>query len=90
MAYSRWGYSDWYIFWHTSDAKKKEEEILAVWRADVEELPVYSYAVVKDMLAKDDFSDVLGYTPADHEFLRYIFQQWIRDVDEAYAKGEER
>lgn len=90
MSYSRWGGSDWYIFWHTSDAKRKEDEILAVWHASVETLPVYSYTSIKDMLTKDDFSEVLGYSPEDHNFLKRIFQRWIEDVDKAYRKGDEK
>ena len=86
MAYSRWLCSDWYIFWHASDAKKKEDEILAVWHAGISDLPVYKYTEIREMLAKDDFSEIKGYSSKDHAFLREIFEEWIRDVDEWYQE----
>ena len=89
MAYSRWLCSDWYIFWHTSDAKRKEDEMLAVWYAGIEDLPVYKYIEIKEMLKKDDFSKIKGYTPKDHAFLREIFEEWIQDVDSWYQESDD-
>ena len=89
MAYSRWLCSDWYIFWHSSDAKKKEDEILAVWYARMEDFPVYKYTEIKEMLEKDDFSAIKGYTPKDHAFLREIFEAWISDVDKWYQESDD-
>jgi hypothetical protein len=37
LSYSRWGESDWYIFWRASDTKK----------ADDEQLPTFTYAALK-------------------------------------------
>ena len=90
MAYARWSWSDWYIFWHASDAKRKEDEILAVWHVGSEDCPTYNYREVKEMLRNNDFSTIEGYSPQDHIFLREIFEIWISDIDKWYQeRGDE-
>ncbi|RLJ01286.1 MAG: hypothetical protein DRP11_04640 [Candidatus Aenigmatarchaeota archaeon] len=88
MAYSRWSFSDWYVFWHTSNARRKEDELLAVWHVGVDEdsLPVYRYMDVVAMLTANDLSRIPGYKPEDHDFLVGIFKKWVADVDKWYEQ----
>ena len=42
MSYYRWSNSNWYAFWMSSDAERKEDEQLALWYS-MEMQPTFSY-----------------------------------------------
>ena len=42
MSYYRWSNSNWYAFWMSSDADRKEDEQLALWYS-METQPTFSY-----------------------------------------------
>ena len=42
MAYYRWSNSNWYIFWQSSDAGRKEDEQLALWY-NMDSNPTFTY-----------------------------------------------
>ncbi len=86
MAYSRWSDSDWYIFWHLSKAKRKEDELLAVWHVRGEKLPTYTYSKIAEMLKNNDLSRIPGYKPEDHDFLVGIFKKWVAIIDRQYEQ----
>jgi len=73
-------------FWHLSKAKRKEDELLAVWYVRAKKLPTYTYSEVMEMMRKDDLSRIPGYKPEDHDFLVDIFKKWVAVVDEWYER----
>lgn len=87
MAYSRWSYSDWYIYWHAGTTG--DEPMLVVWNAnvDIHSLPdPYLRSEIIEMLETDDLSRIPGYTPEDHNYLRRILKEWLDDI-ERYTQG---
>jgi hypothetical protein len=91
MAYSRWGPdSDWYVFWErtkgeadsavTGKPKPKPEERLAVWRAKNKEMPSFTYAEVREMLASGDFSRIPGFDESSRTVLQECMAAFIQDV----------
>ena len=90
MSYSRWICSDWYVFWHTSEAKRKEDELLALWHVSDERLPVFSYRDLRDINTAEDLRRLLGLNiPVEdyEECLRYV-KEWRQDVEKEYASSE--
>jgi len=91
MAYCRWLEGDWYIFWHSSSAVKKQEELLAVWNVLDDTLPTFKYTEIKQFLKKPEtmVGKIPEYTPMYENYLLDIFKNFIADVDEIYAnKGK--
>ena len=86
MAYKRWGYSNWYIFWHTSDARTKEEELLAIWHVADKNAPVFSYADLKCIKTVDDLKALLNLNIPDDEYQEALqeIKFWLQDVERSY------
>ena len=49
MAYYRWVNSNWYCFWMSSEAKRKEDELLALWY-NMEIQPTFTYEQLTDIV----------------------------------------
>ena len=49
MAYYRWSSSNWYCFWMSSEAKRKEDELLALWY-NMEIQPTFTYEQLLDVV----------------------------------------
>ena len=86
MAYSRWSFSNWYIFWHTLErpSDKKEDQKLAVWHVSDKRFPVFSYTQLKQVQSIEDLKQLLQLDISDEDYqeaLVYI-RQWIKDVEE--------
>ena len=91
MSYSRWAENcDWYIFWHTSDAKTKDEELLSVWHCGRDELPNYSYLDIKEYLRSENFTSIPGYEEKDRSFLKDCFEKFVGEVDGDYLPPPNR
>ncbi len=99
MAYSRWGLdSKWYVFWETTKAdmeaaaagrpKPKSEEILAIWCAENTEMPRFTYAEVREMLASGDFSRISGFDEGSRRILHECMTAFIQDVDTDYSRSD--
>lgn len=93
MAYARWGVegSKYYIFWYTSDAEEKDNEVLAIWHQDHHGFGPgadFTYADVKMILSSNDFSTIRGVATGDDEFLRPRLEEFIRDIDADYEVPE--
>jgi len=91
MAYSRWLNSKWYIFWHTSNAKTKEEEELALWYVKSSTEPVFTYEQLLNVNTPQDLRNILGmYIPDDEceEALKWI-RVWREEVEEEYKEETE-
>ena len=88
MAYLRWGYSNWYIFWHVSDAKQKEDELLAIWHVSDEGLPCFTYEELQDVDSIEDLRRLIGLDLSDEEYQECLecVKAFVADVDENYAK----
>lgn len=84
MSYSRWGrHSDWYIY-RQSGARSRGDEVLSVWH--VTSAPgapntEFSYSEVRDMLARNDFSRIRGWSQPADALLREALNAFVRDVD---------
>lgn len=88
MSYSRWGGSEFYIFWHVSNARKKDDELLAIWHYNDESLPTFKYSELKDLGFKGfatKFSH-LNCLVSELKFAYKITREWIRDVDREYER----
>lgn len=83
MAYSRWGRdSDWYIY-RQSGAQRPEDEMLAVWHVTAvpgEPDCEFNYANVLEMLARDDFSRIRGWSVAADAIFREALNTFVEDV----------
>jgi len=91
MAYVRWSpHSNWYIFWHTSDARRKEDELLAIWHVKDERAPLFTYRELEGIKTVEQLKDLLGLDIPDEEYeeaLKYI-EEWREDVEREYKKKE--
>lgn len=87
MAYLRYHHNcNWYVFWEVSEARTKEEELLAVWHIDHRKsAPSLTYAVVCSILSRDSLHIIPGYSTKDETLLREALQEFIDDVDEDYG-----
>ena len=86
MSYSRWLGSNWYVFWQSSDAKKADDELCAIWYVEDERLPTFSFKKLKDAKNVDDLRQLLGLDIRDDEYtecLEYV-KQFIKEVEEYY------
>jgi hypothetical protein len=88
MAYARYGPdSKYYVFWQTSEASTKAQEVLAVWHEDhrsESKGTEFNYEQVGRMLETADFTPIPGYQPDDQAFLRPLLQEFMQDVDAEY------
>jgi hypothetical protein len=89
MAYLRWSYSPWYVFWHSdSDHSSRGGQRLAVWR-DRDHLELLTYdEVVAFLLASDpvrNWDRWGGAPPGPHrDELVDAMQLWITEVEAEY------
>ena len=85
MSYSRWLDSDWYTYWCTSDAKRKEDELLSIWYS-IEDYNTFTYIEIEEMVGdRELFKKINGYNDGeDYEFLKGIFEQFLEDVQDDY------
>lgn len=92
MSYSRFGrYSDWYVY-RKSGARKLEDETLVVWHVTAgrgRPATEFSYAEVSEMLERNDFSQISGWSPSADDLLREALGGFVGDV-RASAKSAER
>lgn len=87
MAYSSFLNSNWYIFWAISDAKTKEEEVLAVWYANDETLPHFTYRELKGItLPKLKKLLALDIPDKEYEEALKTIKIWLKEVDKEYRK----
>lgn len=49
MSYYRWSNSNWYIFWMSSQAERKEDELLALWWS-MEHQPTFTYEQLENVV----------------------------------------
>ena len=88
VSYSRWTNSEFYTFWSSSKATKKEnEQFCCMFCLDT--APMFSYNEVKDMIKNPDLmrhkiTDDL-YPEHIEELLTYM-GQFIADVDQHYFR----
>ena len=93
MSYSRFErYSDWYIY-RKSGARTLQDELLIVWHVTAgpgRPATEFRYAEVVEMLKRNDFSRINGWSPSDDDFLREALGGFVRDVRTSYgAYGDE-
>lgn len=48
MSYSRWGASDWYIYYSSSSGDTLSSQRLAIWHLGDDDLPEYTYSQLKE------------------------------------------
>lgn len=92
MAYSRWGGSEWYIFWKSSEDFRKNKQTLAIWNSSVIESldeadrPLFHYTEVKKMVKNPEtIVEKVKFAKDQHvDFIARIMKEWVTDVDEEY------
>lgn len=89
MSYYRWSNSNWYIFWMSSQAERKEDELLAMWW-NMEDQPTFTYEQLVDVVDletaksflyqnfKSDFND---FERRDFHEAFIAIQEFREDVD---------
>jgi hypothetical protein len=89
MAYLRYSRdSDWYVFHQSSDTQNRNEEVLAVWHVDHRiESPQFTYAQVKQMLRRNDFSEIPGYSAKYEDQIKTALEEFVRDIDTDYNQS---
>ena len=83
MSYSRWMNSKWYSFWHSSNAKHKENEVLSLW-LDMEQTKDWTYEQLLSFTVEDIGKAYTGITLAEAEEAWGYIQEFLADVDEEY------
>ena len=83
MSYSRWMNSKWYSFWHSSNAKRKEDEVLSLW-LDMEQTKDWTYEQLLSFTVEDIGKAYTGITLAEAEEAWGYIQEFLADVDEEY------
>ena len=89
MSYYRWSNSDWYIFWMSSQAERKEDELLAMWW-NMEDQPTFTYEqltnvvdleTTKSFLYQNFKSDFKDFERRDLHEAFIAIQEFRDDVD---------
>jgi hypothetical protein len=92
MAYKRWSFSNWYIFWIANDCSHIEEEQLACWHVTDENAPSITYTqAIKYIVDKDHtslFSNIEKLSKEDINELSYAIENWIIDISKEYKEVE--
>ena len=83
MAYYRWSSSNWYIFWMSSEAERKEDELLALWY-DMETQPTFTYEQLIDVVDLETTQSFLY-----QNFKSDFSQMERRDIHEAFIAIQE-
>jgi len=83
MSYSRWMNSTWYTFWSASNAKRKEDEVLALW-PDMSQTRHWTYEQLLSFTVEDVGKAYTGITLAEAEEAWGYIQEFLQDVDEEY------
>jgi hypothetical protein len=82
MSYCRFSVgSDWFVFWKSSEPASKQDELLAIWRADSIETPSFKYVEVLEMLDSGDFSRIAGFDENSRDLLKNCMKAFIVDID---------
>lgn len=84
--------SDWYIFWYSCsdddvNDHTPENQMLALWLAGEEVTPVISYPKLKEMVEKDDWSE-LGFEIRQKELMLDCIQRWMYNVEKRGQDNE--
>ena len=89
MSYYRWSNSNWYIFWMSSQAERKEDELLAMWW-NMEDQPTFTYEqltgvvdleTTKSFLYQNFKSDFKDFERRDFHEAFIAIQEFREDVD---------
>ena len=89
MSYYRWSNSNWYIFWMSSQAERKEDELLAMWW-NMEDQPTFTYEqltnvvdleTTKSFLYQNFKSDFKDFERRDLHEAFIAIQEFRDDVD---------
>ena len=89
MSYYRWSNSNWYIFWMSSQAERKEDELLAMWW-NMEDQPTFTYEqltnvvdleTTKSFLYQNFKSDFNDFERRDFHEAFIAIQEFREDVD---------
>jgi len=83
MAYYRWSSSNWYIFWMSSEAERKEDELLALWY-DMENQPTFTYEQLVNVVDLETTESFLY-----QNFKSDFSQMERRDIHEAFIAIQE-
>ena len=83
MAYYRWSSSNWYIFWMSSEAERKEDELLVLWY-DMETQPTFTYEQLIDVVDLETTQSFLY-----QNFKSDFSQMERRDIHEAFIAIQE-
>ena len=90
MSYSRWIWSNWYIFWDSRrSGGTKDDQMLAVWYVDDWDLPIFSYRDLKD-IDVDGLKDLLELKISDEEYEECLegVRKWLKEVDKEFGGGK--
>lgn len=91
MSYSRFGrYSDWYVH-RKSGARKLEDELLIVWHVTAgpgRPATEFSCAEVAEMLERNDFSRISGWSPSADGLLREALGGFVGDVRASHESAK--
>ena len=91
MAYARWSDGDWYVFWVSSDARNKNQEVLACWHVDQmnedNKLMDFSYLDAKAFFENPDWSLYPdSVTDEEKSLLLGYIQKWLKNVDKEWRE----
>ena len=88
MSYSRWGESNWYIFWSDASTTKNEskcDQVLAIWYAGSEYNNDYTYLQVLDMYETKNWSNIAPDMEIDDLYvLEHSLKRWLDNVEEDF------
>lgn len=82
--------SGWYIFAHndSDDTIGRAGQLLAVWKAGNEELPLINYGELRTVADNDEWHLVPGFDPDDHGLdiahLKRCVTDWLAEVEEEF------
>ena len=84
--------SEWYIYWDAASDNSlgRNGQLLAVWHAGSDELPLMDYQELRRIAGRDAWEPIPGYEqtahPRDRQNLRDCVHQWLADVEEEFPE----
>lgn len=89
MAYLKFSFSNWCVFWSSdSPRNNKENQILEIWH--VKKFFTFTYKELKNIKSIEDLKKLLQLDIPDSEYEECLLAigRWIKDVNEKFGCGE--
>ncbi len=93
MAYSRYSYANWYIYYSNESGDELDDQVLFILGVGMPQgvQCTFTYGVLKDCVDRNSWDCIPGYTDGtteDKEILIQSVKQFLEDAEEQFPNGD--